>query len=92
MTTASSGDYALILESHAERDLNRIRGRDFDRIDAAIAALAKTPRPHGIEKLGDQTYRIRVGDWRIIYLIDDAKRVVLIARVKRRNERTYSDL
>lgn len=61
----------------------------------AIRKLGDDPRPHGSKKLAGEkdAYRIRVGDWRVIYLIVEEKKTktyrVLVSRVKQRNERTY---
>jgi mRNA interferase RelE/StbE len=60
----------------------------FKRIDRKILALADNPRPPGCKKLRgyrDQ-WRIRVGDWRVVYLIDDVARLVTITRVAHRRE------
>jgi mRNA interferase RelE/StbE len=56
-----------------------------------VLLLAVEPRPTGSQKLkGDPGYRIRIGDWRVIYMIEDRPDCrVLVVRVKRRNERTY---
>jgi mRNA interferase RelE/StbE len=60
----------------------------FTRIDRKILGLADNPRPPGCKKLRgyrDQ-WRIRVGDWRVVYLIDDAAKLVTITRVAHRRE------
>jgi mRNA interferase RelE/StbE len=60
----------------------------FARIDRKILALAENPRPHGCKKLRgykDQ-WRIRVGDWRVLYAVDDAVKLVSITRVAHRRE------
>jgi mRNA interferase RelE/StbE len=60
----------------------------FKRIDRKVLGLADNPRPPGCKKLRgykDQ-WRIRVGDWRVVYLIDDAARLVTITRVAHRRE------
>ena len=55
-----------------------------------ILALAMEPRPHGSVKLtGTEFWRLRVGDLRVIYLIDDAASLVIVLRVARRSESTY---
>jgi mRNA interferase RelE/StbE len=54
---------------------------------AAIDALALDPRPAGAVKLaGRDDYRVRVGDYRIVYAVHDGERVVIIARVAHRRE------
>jgi len=59
-------------------------------MDRAIRALALEPRPSGCKKLVgkqfDNLYRIRVGDWRILYAIEDDRLVVLILDVVRRDQ------
>jgi mRNA interferase RelE/StbE len=58
-----------------------------DRINNAIAQLAENPRPTGCKKLSDREgYRIRVGDYRILYHIDDAAKLVIIFRVAARGD------
>ena len=84
--------YEVRLSPRAERDLDDLPMTDFRRVDAHILPLADNPRPSGAIKLWDKTFRIRVGPWRIIYLVDDAEHVVEIAGVRRRREDTYRSL
>jgi mRNA interferase RelE/StbE len=57
------------------------------RIDAAISSLGENPRPPGCKKLvGVDAWRIRVGDWRIIYQIRDERLIVLVLRVGHRRD------
>jgi mRNA-degrading endonuclease RelE of RelBE toxin-antitoxin system len=51
--------------------------------------MRDNPSSHGVEKLHANVHRVRVGDWRVIYVIDDDAQQVTVERVKRRNERTY---
>lgn len=52
-----------------------------------IAALADDPRPHGCEKLSAlERYRIRVGDYRIVYAVEDAELVVWVVRIGHRRD------
>ena len=83
--------YKVIYRSQrVQRILQRIPEADARRIDAAIANLAADPRPAGARKLrGRPAYRIRAGDYRVIYLIDDADQVVTIDAILRRDEGTY---
>ena len=82
-------EYDVRLTSHAERDLQRLSLADFRRVDERIVSLAQVPRPHGVRKLWEKVHRIRVGPWRIIYIIDDTKRIVLVNKVVRREKNTY---
>jgi mRNA interferase RelE/StbE len=64
-----------------------LQGPLRDRIRAAIDLLAADPRPPGAVKLASRDdYRIRVGDYRIVYAVDDAERLVLVARIAHRRE------
>jgi mRNA interferase RelE/StbE len=70
--------------------MDRIREPDFSRIAEAILNLEEAPRPRGCRKLrGLEGWRIRVGNWRVIYHIDDQEAVVTIVAIRRRREDTY---
>ena len=84
--------YELHIRRRAEKFLNHTDPSDRDRIVKAILELRENPRPHGCEKLMDDIYRIRVGPYRVVYLIDDTIREVDIGKVDRRKERTYKYL
>lgn len=81
--------YEIRIATRAERDLHRLSSIDFQRIDERIAALSQTPRPAGAVKLWDKAYRIRIGAWRVIYIVDDSKQLVVVGRVLRREKDTY---
>ncbi|HUO10948.1 MAG TPA: type II toxin-antitoxin system RelE/ParE family toxin [Phycisphaerae bacterium] len=80
--------YSIRFRPGVERDMSRLPRAVLLRIDKAIMALAHMPRPSGCKKLAGQAglYRIRVGDWRIVYEIDDASRVIIIAIVGHRSD------
>jgi mRNA interferase RelE/StbE len=80
--------YRVLLERAAEKDLSRLSSEIHARVIAAIKALASNPRPSGCRKLtgGKNDWRIRVGDYRVIYEIADAIRVVRVNRVRHRRE------
>jgi mRNA interferase RelE/StbE len=80
--------YRVLLERAAERDLNRLSSEVHDRVIVAIQALATNPRPPGCRKLAGSRndWRIRVGDYRVVYEIADQIRVVRINRVRHRRE------
>ena len=79
-------------EDRLVRDLRALPTRDLARVERDIVDLALQPRPAGAEKLtGADVYRIRRGDFRIIYKVYDEEKLVLIGGVRRRNERTYRD-
>lgn len=79
--------YRVDIDPKAEKAIARIARRDQVRIFKAIAALADDPRPHGVTKLsGFDGYRIRVGDYRIVYTIDDEVRIVNVTNVGNRDK------
>lgn len=85
--------YEVRLRSRrVQRELDSLRESDYHRIVARLGALAKDARPPGSEKLQDSVYRVRVGDVRIIYLIDDGNKRVEVGGIRRRSERTYGAL
>jgi mRNA interferase RelE/StbE len=82
--------YRILVEKRIEKDFRRVPVHDRQRIDRAILALASNPRPHGCKKLTDKDgYRVRIGDYRVLYTIDDESRTVVVYRVKIRSEKTY---
>ena len=87
--------YRLEVSPAADRDLERlkrrIQRRNFERLRTAIRSLADEPRPHGVRKIegAERAYRIRVGDYRVVYEIYDRESLVLILQVARRTETTY---
>ena len=81
--------YAVSLEKSAARFLLRLRDSKLKaRLDEAIESLADDPRPPGCRKLAGTSdrYRVRVGDYRIIYRIDDGKVTVLVLVIGHRRE------
>jgi mRNA interferase RelE/StbE len=81
-------EYQLIIKPSAVKEIDRLPTDVATRVVARIKALASTPRPPGVKKLeGEPTrWRIRAGDWRVIFAIDDAERVVDILYVRHRNK------
>lgn len=80
--------YKVFLERHAERDLRKLAEGLFARAIAAIRALAQNPRPPGSRKLaGAKNYwRIRVGDYRVVYEVNDDTQSVHVRFVRHRRE------
>ena len=82
-----TGSYRLLLKKSAERELRKIPKTDLQRITERIKELAALPRPSGSEKLaGQDSYRIRQGDYRIVYTVDDAHRLIEIMKIGHRRE------
>lgn len=79
--------YKIELRRRAQRALDRLPKADFQAVVEAMNDLAQTPRPRGIEKVKDTgLWRIRQGDYRIIYAIDDDRQLVTVVRVGHRRE------
>lgn len=81
--------YEILLDPSAKRDLDDLCERDFKRVNKKIISLSTNPRPRKTRKLDNSIFRIRVGSWRVIYVVDDGNKKIIISRVKRRNEKTY---
>lgn len=82
--------YRLELAPAAQRQLRRLPPGVAASVRGPILALALDPRPQAIQKLqGADFWRLRVGDLRIVFAIDDASRLVVILKVARRSESTY---
>ncbi len=81
-------EYSLEIVHSAQKELDALDDSLFARIDRRILALADDPRPVGSRKLKGykDTWRIRIGDWRVIYIVDDAAKLVRITRVGHRRE------
>lgn len=81
--------YTVHLERRAERELRRLPRDVLVRIDVVLRRLATDPRPPGTVKLSGRIgagWRVRVGEHRILYRIDDGKRRVDVYRIKHRRE------
>ena len=80
--------YEIILERRAERDLRQLAADIFQRVIAAIKALADNPRPPNCRNLtgSDNDWRVRVGDYRVLYEIDDENQMVRVMRIRHRRE------
>ena len=79
--------YKLKIIAQAQKDLDGFHGKSFENIKKRILNLSNNPRPFGAIKLTqEEGYRIRVGDFRILYRIDDKQKEVIIYRIKHRKE------
>jgi len=83
-----ASEYQVEIETSAAKQIQRLQRHDQARVLDAIDALAVDPRPHGCTKLSgtDSAYRVRVGVFRIVYVIDDGLRIVNVTRVAHRRE------
>jgi mRNA interferase RelE/StbE len=80
--------YEVYLEKSAENDLKRLPKSIFDRIIPQIKTLAENPRPSVCRKItgSKNDWRIRIGDYRVIYEVDEKAKAVRIMRVRHRRE------
>jgi mRNA interferase RelE/StbE len=81
--------YRLKLTSQAQRHLDKLLAEDLERIVAGLKQLKDNPRPSGAKKLRGPIYRIRVGDWRIIYAVFDKDNLIIVGKIARRSKDTY---
>jgi mRNA interferase RelE/StbE len=84
--------YKITIEPAAVRALAKLQVTEIAKIKKKIDSLAEDCRPHGVEKLSghDNAYRIRVGDYRIVYGIYDKQLVIVVVMIKHRKE-VYRD-
>lgn len=86
----SQGGRRVELAPAAQRQLRRLPPGDAARLRSPILALAIKPRPPGAVKLaGTDFWRLRVGDLRIVYLVEDPAGLIIVLKVARRSESTY---
>ena len=79
--------YSVLFRESVRKDLDSIPQRDLKRIFIRIGNLASDPRPAGSEKLsGQERYRVRQGDYRIIYSIQDFELTVWVVKVAHRRD------
>lgn len=79
--------YSVVIQRRAQKRIARFTPEIQDRIEKDLQALSEEPRPPGSRKLqGREGWRIRVGDYRAIYEIDDTAREVLVVAVGHRKD------
>lgn len=79
--------YTILVERYAQKQIMKLDKKAIPVIKAAIADLANNPRPPGHIKLkGEEAYRIRVGNYRVIYEINDVEIIVVVVLVGHRKE------
>jgi mRNA interferase RelE/StbE len=79
--------YKIELRRIAQRSLDKLPARDFNAVLETVKALADLPRPKGVEKIKSVgLWRVRQGDYRVIYSVDDNQRLVVIVRIGHRRE------
>lgn len=83
-----SSRYAVGLKQSARKELERLPDVIIARVVAKLEILEENPRPAGCKKLkgGDAEFRIRVGEYRIVYVIDDRRSTVTVTRIRHRRD------
>jgi mRNA interferase RelE/StbE len=85
----SKSVWTVYLPARAEKNLLRAPKREQDRVRVELRNLSTSPLSGDIKKIGDNAYRRRVGDWRIIFTLKKEKLLVIIISVERRTSSTY---
>jgi len=81
------GRYRVVFRKSVAQDLRRIPNSNLRRILATIDSLSEEPRPVGVEKLsGQEKYRVRQGNYRILYEIKDDEVIVVVVKVGHRRD------
>ncbi|MFN3852537.1 MAG: type II toxin-antitoxin system RelE family toxin [Spirosomataceae bacterium] len=80
--------YQVRIEQTAEKQLSKLPKSELERLKVAVLSLADNPRPFGYKKLKGRSnaYRVRVGNYRIIYEINDGILLVLVIAIGHRKE------
>jgi mRNA interferase RelE/StbE len=81
-------EYGVNFRRSADKDLRRLDAATERRVVRVIEELARQPRPAGCRKLvgSENAFRIRIGDYRVIYTVEDAVREIVIESVRHRRE------
>lgn len=79
--------YSIVIKPSALKELEQAPKKIALQIVKRIKALAQVPRPHGSKKLsGEEKYRVRQGDYRVVYSIDDVKKLVEVVKIGHRRD------
>ncbi len=80
--------YNVVITRRARGELEAIPSPSFEMIEEKLKTLADNPRPAGCKKLKgtERAWRIRAGDYRVVYEIDDAARVVTVIKIGHRSD------
>jgi len=81
--------WQVLVDGRARKELESLDESVYLRVKKAILKLGEEPRPKGTKKIkgfGEDTWRIRVGDYRVLYRIDDRIKAVIVSAIKHRRE------
>ena len=87
--------WTIVIDRQPQKEMRRLPSDLRQRIDRAILALTEDPWPAGCKSVKDAprgTYGVRVGAYRVIYTVLNAEGVIVVARVRKRDESTYRGL
>lgn len=81
-------NYTIITPKSVQKQLDALPNDIYERIAVKIQQLAEDPRPDGVVKMkgADHEYRIRIGDYRVRYEIDDEELIILLLQCKHRKD------
>lgn len=81
-------DYVVEVKPSARKELERLPNSVLARAVRKMESLGGNPRPPGCKKLKgyNDVWRIRVGDWRVVYIIDDHRKLASVTRIAHRRE------
>jgi mRNA interferase RelE/StbE len=81
-------NYSVEVKPRARKDLEALPDHVLARVVQKIESLGRTPRPTGCRKLKGykDEWRVRVGDWRVVYIVEDAAKLISITRIAHRRE------
>lgn len=88
MSSSEMESFEILWRASTRKDLRKLPPQEIAKILAAIELLAQQPFPHGVEKLtgSEHTYRIRVGDYRVVYEVLAESRIIEIQRIRHRKD------
>lgn len=84
--------YNVVLHREVTKALAKFPKKDQARLAAAIRELGADPRPAGCVHLRETLYRIRVGEYRVLYAVSDKQLIIVVVKATRRSERTYAEI
>ena len=80
-------NYKIIVKPSAQKDLDKLPDKELKRIASRLGQLRINPRPIGVQKLSDEEgYRLRSGNYRILFIINDKIKNIFIFRIKHRKD------
>lgn len=79
--------YRIIIKSSAQKDLDKLPDKELKKVLIRLKQLEINPRPIGVQKLSDdEGYRVRSGNYRILFIVNDKRKNVFVYRIKHRKD------